>query len=94
MKSNLYKVLHTLSITVIPLLLIVFAVIYTTDRRLYVRLLREDAPVEWLTFVLFLLSGILSLLMAMQRLRRSSRYRWFFIAFSLFCILVSLEEIN
>lgn len=94
MKPSPHQVVHALSITLIPLLLIVFALIYTTDRRLYLRLLREDSLVEWLTFFLFLFSGILSLFMAMQILRRSGRYRWFFMAFSLFCILVSLEEIN
>jgi hypothetical protein len=64
MKSTLYKVIHLLSITVIPLLLVVFAVIYKIDRRVYMQLILEDAPVEWLTFVFLFLSGVLSFFIA------------------------------
>ena len=94
MKSSLYKLIHFLSITVIPLLLVVFAVIFTIDRRVYMQLILEDALVEWLTFVFLFLSGLLSFFIATRIRKRTHRYHWFFIAFSLFCILASLEEIS
>ncbi len=94
MKSRLYKVTYMLSITMIPLLLIVFVVIYKIDRRFYFLLLDEDHLVEWLTFALLFLSGILSLILAIQIRKRSNRYHWFFIVFSVSCILFSLEEIS
>ena len=94
MKSSLYKLIHFLSITVIPLLLVVFAVIYKIDWRVYLQLLLEDSVVEWLTFVFLFLSGLLSLFIAIQIRKRTHRYHWFFIAFSLFCILAALEEIS
>ncbi len=94
MKSSIYKIIRPLSDTVIPLLLLVFVVIYKMDWRVYWQLLLEDSVVEWLTFVFLFLSGLLSFFIAVQIRKRTHRYQWFFIAFSLFCILASLEEIS
>ncbi len=94
MKYRLYKALSRLSIILIPVLLIVFAIIYKTNSRFYIYLTREDNLVEWVTFVLLFLTGVLSLIIAIQIRKNQGPYFWFFLIFSILCILSSLEEIS
>jgi len=94
MKYKLYKVLSWLSIILIPVLLIVFAIIYKTNPRFYKYLTLEDNLLEWLTFVLLFLTGVLSLIIALKIRKNQGPYFWFFLIFSILCILFSLEEIS
>ena len=94
MKYRLQKVLSLLSIILIPLLLIGFAIIYKTNSHFYIYLTLEDNLVEWLTFDLFFLTGVLSLFIAIQIRKNRGPYFWFFLIFSGLCILFSLEEIS
>ncbi len=94
MKYRRYKVLFLLSTIIIPLLLIVFAIVYKVNPRLYIYLTLEDNLLEWLTFVLLFLTGVLSLITAIKIRKNQGPYFWFFLIFSIFCILISFEEIS
>jgi len=94
MKYRLNKVLSWLSIVLIPVLLIVFVIIYKTKTRFYIYLTCEDNLLEWSTFILFFLTGVVSLIIAIQIRKNQGSYFWFFLIFSILCILVSLEEIS
>jgi hypothetical protein len=94
MKYRLYKVLSRLSNILIPVLLVVFVIIYKTNSRFYIYLAREDNLLEWSTFVLLFLTGVLSLIIAIQIRKNQGPYFCFFLIFSILCILFSLEEIS
>ena len=94
MEINPHKALYIFSIIIFPVLSIFFAVTYKTDRMIYLRMLREDGLVEWLTFALFLLSGVISLVLAIRIRKRSNFHFLFFIIFFMLCIFFSLEEIS
>lgn len=95
MKSRLDNVIRVLSVSLVPLLLVVFAVIYKVDRSLYTKLIHnEDSLAQMGTAVFLFLSTLISFFIAVEIRRRSNRYHWFFIAFSAFCLLSTLEEIN
>ena len=89
-----YQVIRALSVTIFPILLIAFIGLYSIDPDLYLRLLREDRLIEWLTVVLLSASGLLSLLLVIQIRARSKHVHWFFLTFSVICIVGALEEIN
>ena len=89
-----YQVIRALSVTIFPLLLIAFIGLYRIDPDLYLRQLREDGLIEWLTFVLLSASGLLSLLLVIQTRARSKHVHWFFVAFGVICIVGALEEIS
>lgn len=95
MKSSLSKVIRALSVGLVPILLVIFAAIYKIDRGLYTRLIKyEDSPAQVLTAVFLFLSTLISLFIAFEIRKRTGHYHWFFIAFSAFCLLGTLEEIN
>jgi len=94
MKYRLYKVLSWLSIILIPVLLIVFVIIYKTNSRFYLYLTFEDNLLQWFTFILLFLTGVLSLIISIQIRKNQGLFFWFFLIFSILCILFSLEEIS
>lgn len=62
------------------------------DAGFYLEITKEDHLVEWLT-VLFLLLAFLWSLALIRKIGRRP-YAWFYLAFALFCIFASLEEIS
>lgn len=86
--------IRIISLTAVPLVLLSFVLLYKIDKFSYRELLREDHLVEWLTFTLLVVSGLLSLLIAIRSQRNAKYHPWFFFAFFTFCILSSLEEIS
>ncbi len=68
--------------------------LYLINPSVYIDITYEDNVVEWLTFILLVASGILSIIIA-NGIRKKYRYfHWFFILFSVFTILAGLEEIS
>jgi hypothetical protein len=71
-----------------------FILLLVIDRRAYLSIIREDGLAEWLTFVLLIATGIVSLVVALK-IRKQYRYWhsffWLFFAFNIFA---GLEEIS
>ncbi len=75
-------------------LFVFFALLYVVDSDSYDRVLDEDGPVEWLTFLCLMTAATLAWRIA-RRLRGSGDVRrWFFIAFCLGSLLAGFEEIS
>jgi hypothetical protein len=81
------------SILLIPVLLIVFAIIYYSKYSIYMQLLDEDQIVEWLTFGFLFLTGLLSLIIAKMK-RKHGTFSNFFLVFGIIIIFLSFEEIS
>jgi hypothetical protein len=94
MESKPSKALIYLSKYLIPLLLIVFVVIYRTNTELLFQMTDEDNFLEWATAILLIIAGIISLVSALQIRQNQDLFFWFFLIFSILCILASLEEIS
>lgn len=75
-------------------LFVFFALLYVVDSDSYDRVLDEDGPVEWLTFLCLMTAATLAWRIA-RRLRGSGDVRrWFFIAFCLGSLLAGLSMID
>lgn len=94
MTDRIYKASYILSIVIVPILLIVFAFLLKTNFNIYMNLTLEDNPVEWLTFIFLFLTAIFSFVTAIKARKIQTPFFSFFIVFSLFCFLGSLEEIS
>ena len=94
MANRLHSLLSQLSLFLIPLLFIVLAIIYVANSQWYWSLTDEDGVLEWLTVIFLFLASVLACVIAI-RIRKSQRaYFWFFVIFSMACLLFSLEEIS
>jgi hypothetical protein len=78
----------------VPGLLLAFVGIYKLDSNYYIALTLEDGVVEWATFGLLLLSGVLALVLAAHLFRARARFVLFFGVFGVFCVFLALEEIS
>jgi hypothetical protein len=78
----------------VPGLLLAFVGIYKLDSKYYIALTLEDGVVEWATFGLLLLSGVLALVLAARLYRARERFVLFFALFGVFCVFLALEEIS
>ena len=92
--SKLNRAVAWLSVILIPVLLIIFAILYKTNTGLYREMMLEDHLLEWLTFVFLFLAGIFSLIIAIQVRTKHELYFLFFLIFSICCILFAFEEIS
>lgn len=93
-KDNYTKAISGISLIVIPFILLVIFLIDRIDTRYYKWITREDDVVEWLTVVFLLLAGAFSLLSGLGIKNRWNRRFWFYLIFTIACILFSLEEIS
>ncbi len=77
-----------------PVLTLIFVTIYLFDKELYRYVIKEDSIIEWLTFLLLITAGIISLVIA-SGIRKKHHYtQWFFVLFFGFNLLAGLEEIS
>ncbi|MCJ8165018.1 hypothetical protein MKJ04_09200 [Pontibacter sp. E15-1] len=67
---------------------------YLLSMDAYTLVLQEDHLFEWLTFALLLLTGCLSVYLALQIKKRYGYLHWFFAIFSAFNFLAGFEEIS
>ncbi|WP_026899120.1 hypothetical protein [Daejeonella oryzae] len=77
-----------------PLLIFSFLIILFINKSVYLSVLQEDGIAEWLTFVCLLISGIISLLIAIRIKKKYHYFHWFFILFFAFNVFAGLEEIS
>ncbi|WP_207535252.1 hypothetical protein [Desertivirga arenae] len=89
-----YSTLKTISNWSIPVLTSVFIVLYLVNREFYRFVISEDQVVEWGTFAFLMLSGCISLALAIKHWNLFHQYHYFFIAFFLFNFLAGFEEIS
>lgn len=83
-----------LTLTVFPVLLAGFALLYLSDRDAYLRLLDEDGVVEWTTVGLLTLAAGLAFLRA-RTARKGAHDVWrFYAALGCLCTLAVLEELS
>jgi len=68
-----------------------FSVLATIEPRICVSLAREDYWVEWLSFAVFFVAGIV---FAREAVRRGLREGWSIAGLGLFCLFVAFEEIS
>ena len=88
------QAVRRLATWVVPLFLTLAVFCYWRSEELYLELLREDGPVEWLTYVCLVGASVLAGAMAIRlRARRDVRL-WFFVAFCIGSLLAGLEEIS
>lgn len=80
--------------TVFPVVTLVFAFVLARDRALYLHLLREDGPVEWLTVAFLALAGAWAVGLGWARRRSGWRRQWFYWALAAFCAFGMVEEIS
>ena len=65
-KYRMYKLFFLLSIILVPMLTIVFIIIYKINPQFYIDLTDEDNIVEWFTFILLFFAGIFSFIKAIK----------------------------
>ncbi len=87
-----YNVTLGTCLAVFLLTLATMATLYAFNSPAYVRILREDGPIEWATAVLFVGAGVTSLYAAWITEQKGARL--FFVTFALFSIALGLEEIS
>lgn len=80
-----------ISLIIFPVILVFFIVLYQIDPNVYIDVLTEDGIVEYLTFVFFVLAGLLSFWILRRQFNIS---HWLYLALGLFCIFSALEEIS
>ncbi len=62
---------------------------------LFYTVLRENGPVEILTFLIFLIGGIFGLIFLFKNLKKMNKlFIFFYFIFSIFLILIAMEEIS
>ena len=88
------RIWQIVAILTFPLFVVFFAIRYITDPGRYIYLLREDGPVEWLTFAFLALAGLIALDIGIHIWRGQRTFHWFFFAFGVFCLVMGLEEIS
>ena len=86
--------IRAVALGVFPLLLALFVAFYAADRKAYVRLLKEDGPVENATVLLLVVAAGLAVAKARRLGRSERRCRWCYVAFAAFCVLAALEEVS
>jgi len=75
-----------------PAFFLSLILLYLINPSVYIDFTYEDNGVEWLTFILLVASGILSIIIA-NGIRKKYRYfHWFFILFSVFTILAAWKK--
>jgi hypothetical protein len=94
MKDRLDKIIPLVSLIIFPVMLIFFIVLSNTNYQAYVRMLKEDHLIEYLTAGFLFLAGILSFRLAMKVRKLKILQGCFFVMFSLVCFLGTLEEIS
>ncbi len=94
MKKTLYKVLVLLSKILIPALFVIFLIMYSINPLFYMFVTGEDRVLEWLTVVLFVLTGVIALIIAIRIRSNKLPYFWFYLIVSILFVLFSLEELS
>ncbi|NEU08426.1 hypothetical protein GZH53_08910 [Flavihumibacter sp. R14] len=92
--ANNNKLLVKISRSVFLVLAGIFILLLITNRSLYQALVREDGVAEWLTFVLLIATGFVSLAIGYSIKKRYGYWHWFFWLFFAFNLLAGLEEIS
>jgi hypothetical protein len=88
------RILSLVESVLVPLLFVVFVVLYRLDPEYYLSLTKEDRAVEWATFGFLLASGVLGLALAVRLLKTRRGSVLFFGIFGVSCVLFALEEIS
>ena len=94
MTNRLDAVLEQVSRFLVPVLFVVLAIIYVVDSQWYRALTDEDGLLEWLTVIFLCLAGLIAFCIAMRGRKNQQPNFWFFLIFSLACLLCALEEIS
>lgn len=82
------------SVLILLMLAVAFA-FWAADTGLYRQIIREDGPVEWMTFWAFALAGVLSLLALAREASLEHPLRTLYLAaFALGALAVAMEEIS
>jgi len=88
------KIFNWVSLTLIPLLFLVFFILYQIDVNFYKQVTVEDGVIEWPTFIFIFLSGLGSLYIAIQLKKTKEYFFVFFLLFGIALVLASFEEIS
>lgn len=75
-------------------LLLIFALIRTWPFDVFLKMVKEDAAVEWLQFVVLVVSGIFSLLISLRLKSHNFKYHLLFLIISLVLFFIAGDEIS